>query len=91
MCVLSTSLKPTSTGGCSVYTNFVYTWNTPVGTRWLSLLRHCNVSRKVESLIPDGVVDVVLPVVPWHRLIGYQEYFLRGKGGRFLGQKILPL
>ena len=57
-------------------------------TRWRSLLRHCTVSRKVEGSIPDGVVDIVLPVVLWRRLIGI---FSGDKGGRCLGKKILPL
>jgi hypothetical protein len=36
------------------------------GTRWRSRLRHCSPSRQVAGSIPDGVIDIILPVALWH-------------------------
>jgi hypothetical protein len=66
--------------------------------QWSSCLRHCASSRKVAGEIPDGVTKMFY----WHNLssrIGvyqtsnrndYQEYFLKGKGGRCVGLTLLP-
>ena len=35
------------------------------GTRWRSWLRHCTKSRKIAGSIPDGVIDIILPVARW--------------------------
>ena len=35
------------------------------GTRWRSWLTHCATSRKVVGSIPDGVIDIILPVALW--------------------------
>jgi len=64
-------------------------------TRWRSWLSHCATSRNVAGSIPDGVIGNF----HWHNPAGrtmalgltaykineYQEYFLVGKGGRFVG------
>jgi hypothetical protein len=72
-----------------------------VGTRWCSRLRHFPTSRNVAGSIPDGVTGIF----HWHNssrrtvALGvnsapkrneYQEYFLRGKGGRCVGLTNLP-
>jgi hypothetical protein len=53
------------------------------GTRWRSCLRHCAKRRKVAGSISDGVIGIF----HWHNLSinEYQEYFLVGKGGRYVG------
>jgi len=40
--------------------------NKPIGTRWLSWLRHCATSRKVAGSIPDGVIRIF----HWHNPSG---------------------
>jgi hypothetical protein len=35
------------------------------GTRWRSRLRHYATSWKVAGSIPDGVIDIILPVTLW--------------------------
>jgi len=35
------------------------------GTLWRGWLRHCTTSRKVVGSIPDCVIDLILPAVPW--------------------------
>ena len=69
------------------------------GTRWRGWLRHCATSRKVASLIHDGVIGFC----HWHNPSGrtmapgvdsnsneYQECFLEGKGGRCVGLTTSP-
>jgi hypothetical protein len=62
------------------------------GRRWCSWLRHCATSRKVAGSIPDGVI--ILPnrtgVDSVSNRNKYQEYFLSGKGGRFIRLTTLP-
>jgi hypothetical protein len=61
-------------------------------TRWGSWMRHCTTSRKVAGLITDNIIGIF----PSGRTVApgvdsasnrneYQEYFLRGKGGRCVG------
>jgi hypothetical protein len=50
---------------------------------------------KVADSIPDGVIDLILPVAVWswgstQSRNEYQECSLRGKGGRCLGLTVLP-
>ena len=64
-------------------------------SRWRSWLRHCATRRKVAGSIPDGVIGFFLTLffrphyVPGVNSASnrseYQEYFLRGKGGRCVG------
>ena len=67
--------------------------------RWRNWLSHCATSWKVADSIPDSVIGIF----PWHNRPHYgpgvdsasnrneyQEYFLRGKGGRCVGLTILP-
>ena len=65
------------------------------GTRWCSWLRHCITNRKVAGSIPDYVIQIF----HWHGPSGvysasnrnyYHEYFLGGKGGRWVGLTTLP-
>jgi hypothetical protein len=35
------------------------------GTRWYSWLRHCAKILKVAVLIPDGVIDIIVPTLLW--------------------------
>ena len=53
-------------------------------------------SQKVAGSIPDGVIELILPVDLWpgvdspsHRN-EYKEYFLGAKGGRCVGLTTLP-
>jgi len=57
----------------------------PRRTLWRSRLRHCVISRKVASSIPDGPRAATAS-----NRIEYQEYFLGGKGGRCVGLTSLP-
>ena len=84
----------------------IYLWNRTIhlsdgGTRWRSWLRRCATSRKVAGSIPHGVTGILHwqsfrphygPGVdsPSNRN-EYQEYFLVGKGGRYVGLTTLPL
>jgi len=62
--------------------------------RLSSWLRHRSTSRKVVGSIPDGVISFRLHYGPAVDSASdrdkYQEYFLRGKGGRCVGQTTLP-
>jgi hypothetical protein len=35
------------------------------GTQWRICLRHCATSRKIAVLIPDYVIDLILPAAMW--------------------------
>jgi hypothetical protein len=72
------------------------------GTQWRSWLRHCAASWNVWGCsIPDGVTgfvffDTMLPAALWPGVDSacnrseYQEYFLRGEGGRCVRLTTLP-
>jgi len=51
---------------------------------WLIWLGHCATSRNVAGSIPEDVIGI------FHWRNEYQECFLGGKGGRFLGLTTLP-
>jgi hypothetical protein len=70
-------------------------------SRCHSWLRHCAISWKAASSIPDGINGIFLLAesVGLHYDLGidsvsnineYQEYFLGVKGGRFLGLTLPP-
>jgi len=66
------------------------------GTWWRSWLRHCATSRKVERSCPDSVIEIFHRLTPGLGSTNsnrneYQEYFLRGKGGRCVRLTTLPL
>ena len=68
------------------------------GTRWRSWLMHCDTGRKVAGFIPDCVTGIFHCHNPSGRGVvsasnrnEYQEYFLRGKGVRYVGLTTLPL
>jgi len=60
-------------------------------TRLHSWLRHCTTNRKFAGSIPDGVIVIILPLHYCPRVDSAsnrnesQEYFLGGKGGRWVG------
>jgi len=69
---------------------------------WRSWLRHCATSRKFAGSIPEGVTGIFSLIYSFRPQYGpgvdsasdrnnYQEYFLRGKGGRCLGLTIYRL
>jgi len=78
--------------------NFTYSVTTlfkPVrasiwGKWWRRWIRYCATGRMVAGSF-EFFIDIILPVAlwPWGRLtsngIEYQEYFLEGKGGRYIG------
>ena len=72
----------------------------PGGMRWHSWLRHCATNRQVAGSVPNGVTGIFY----WHNPSGstmvlglnqplkkneYQEYFLGGKGGQWVGLTLL--
>ena len=67
----------------------------PWGTRWCRWLRHCATSRKVAGSILNCVIRIFhlhnpsAALWPWgysaFNRNEFQEYFLRGKGGRCVG------
>jgi hypothetical protein len=56
--------------------------------QWRSWLRHCATAWKVVSSIPDYVIGPGVDSASNKN--EYQEYFLRGKGGRCVGLTTLP-
>jgi hypothetical protein len=62
------------------------------GTRWYSLLRHCDTSRKVAGSIPDGIFYWLnlSRVDSTSNKNEYQGYLVRGKDGRCVGLTNLP-
>ena len=69
-------------------------------TRWRSWMRHCATSQKVAGSIPNGVI-VIFRWQSFRSHCGpgrdsasnrneYQEYFLGGKSGRWVGLTTLP-
>ena len=59
------------------------------GTRWHSSFSHCARNWKVAGSIRDGVL-VALGVDTASNRNEYQEYFLGGKGGQYVGLTTLP-
>jgi hypothetical protein len=57
-----------------------------MGPRWRSWLKHCATNRQVAGLIPivsvDFFISIILSVDSASNRNEYQEYLLRGKGGR---------
>jgi hypothetical protein len=63
-------------------------------------LRHCATIQRAAGSIPYGSLEIFHWLIPWlHNRLGvdsafdrneYQEYFLGGKGGRYVGLTNLP-
>ena len=69
---------------------------TLVGVRWRSELKAGSSRVRFPKLSLDIFIDMIIPAAlrPWGRLglkrNEYQEYFLGGKGGRYIGLTTLP-
>ena len=96
-CTISNQTAPEQNILCHKYQEST---TADMGTRWRSWLRHCATTRKVACSIPDGVTGISHwqsfrphydpEVDSASNRNEYQEYFLRGKGGRCVGLTTLP-